>query len=110
MADNSLIFKFRSLGLSDSQAKEYAKNKIVASNISALIDTLHLTEVETAIEGYSSKSRFDQKQASLISSLASSGSDLSTPEKKFVVDAIESRKLGSTDQVSGVFVLLLNDI
>ena len=85
-----LIETFKSIGLSQAKAAEAAKSAKSAAVLKDLIARHDLAHKS-----------LDEKQASLISSLAVSGSKLSDDQRDYVVSAVLDGRLKATDQVNG---------
>ena len=86
-----LIDTFKSIGLSQAKAAEAAKSAKSAAVLKDLI-----ARYDLANKG------LDEKQASLVSSLAVSGSKLSDDQRDYVVGAVLDGRLKATDQVNGM--------
>ncbi|KZV75125.1 glutaminyl-tRNA synthetase [Peniophora sp. CONT] len=84
-----LIETFKSIGLSQAKAAEAAKNAKSAAVLKELIARHDLAHKS-----------LDEKQASLVSSLAVSGSKLSDDQRDYVVKAVLDGRLKATDQVN----------
>jgi len=81
---------FKSIGLTQAKASEAAKNAKSAALLQDLIERHALTG-----------GRIDEKQASLVAALAVQGAKIGEDERGYVVNAITSGRLKSTDQVNG---------
>ena len=87
-----LIETFKSIGLSQAKAAEAAKSAksaVVLKDLIARHDLAHKS--------------LDEKQASLVSTLAVSGSKLADDRRDYVVRAVLDGRLKATDQVNGAF-------
>ena len=81
---------FKSIGLSQAKATEAAKSTKCAALLQGLIERHALTG-----------GRIDEKQAGLVAALAVQGAKVGEGERGYIVIAIISGRLKSTDQVNG---------
>ncbi|CAE6470580.1 unnamed protein product [Rhizoctonia solani] len=84
-----LISQFQSIGLSANKATEAARGAKTATSLKELIQ----------VHGLESKG-LDEKQGTLVASLATQGAKLGATEKTYIVNAIVDRRLKSGEQLA----------
>jgi glutaminyl-tRNA synthetase len=91
-ATAELITSFQSIGLSSSKATEAARSSKNAALLKDLIARHHLAD-----------KGLNEKQATLVASLATQGDKLGEGEKEYAIGAIVDHRLKTSEQLSGSF-------
>lgn len=103
-ATAALISRFTTLGLAQGTATELVKQPKQGNAFTALIDEFKLEEQLAA--GGASSSTLDERQASALVKLATTGGKLGQGEKGFVVQKVLKGDIRSADQVAAAVKFL----
>lgn len=93
-----LVTLFKSFGLSETKSLEAVRNPKTAATLKEIIVDNKLTATP-----------LEDKEAGLVSNLATQGTKLEAEQKNYIVQAIGDGRLKSNDQLSGQTISLSYD-